>query len=57
MDHRARVLDIRSASGILSEMAEIGVHTDAAEWLADKSRVHPVRLEAVPGPAAALLKQ
>ncbi len=38
-------------------MAELGVHTDATQWLAAKARLHPVRLEAVSGPAAALLKQ
>lgn len=42
---------------MLVEMGELGVHAVAAEWLAAKTRVHPVRLERVPGPAAALLKQ
>jgi dihydropteroate synthase len=57
MDHRARVLDIRSQSEMTAEMAALGVHSAATGRLAEKARVHPVRLGSVPGPAAALLKQ
>lgn len=57
MSHRARVLDIRSEAEMVAEMAAVGVQSVATEWLAAKARVHPVRIEGVPGPAAALLKQ
>ncbi len=57
VNHRARVLEMQRRSQALSEMAAIGVHHEATEWLSDKARVYPVRLENVAGPAAALLKQ
>jgi dihydropteroate synthase len=57
MRYRARLLDITSGQEMLAEMAEIGVHAAATGWLAAKARTLPVRLERVPGPAAALLKQ
>jgi dihydropteroate synthase len=57
MKYRARVLDLQSGAEMLAEMGGIGVHPTAAGWLAEKARVHPVRLERVSGPAAALLKQ
>ncbi|MEA3400632.1 MAG: dihydropteroate synthase [Armatimonadota bacterium] len=57
MDHRPRVLDLRSASSLHHEMQAIGVDAAATEWLADRGRFRPVRLEGVAGPAAALLKQ
>ena len=34
MDHRARVLDIRSQSEMIAEMASLGVHSAATGWLA-----------------------
>ncbi|MGI5817197.1 MAG: dihydropteroate synthase [Armatimonadota bacterium] len=57
MKHRARVLELESGAELLAEMGRVGVHPTAAGWLAAKARVHPVRLEHVSGPAAALLKQ
>jgi dihydropteroate synthase len=57
MSHRARVLDAPTHHEMLAEMGRIGVHPVASGWLARKARVQPVRIEHVPGPAAALLKQ
>lgn len=57
MDHRARVLDLRRPQELRAEMAALGVHARAVDWLADKARFRAVRLENVDGRAAALLKQ
>jgi len=57
MDHRARVLELREPEALLAQMAALGVHAAATGWMADKARFRPVRLEAVDGRAAALLKQ
>ncbi|MFW5868493.1 MAG: dihydropteroate synthase [Armatimonadota bacterium] len=57
MIHRARVLSAGSHGEMLAEMGKIGVHPTAAGWMAQKARVQPVRVENVPGEAAALLKQ
>ncbi|MFW6437651.1 MAG: dihydropteroate synthase [Armatimonadota bacterium] len=57
MSHRARVLCAATYPEMLAEMGKIGVHPAAAGWMAQKARVQPVRIEGVPGEAAALLKQ
>ena len=55
--HYARVVDIRHASDALDEIAGIGVTPLATRWMADESVLRAVRLEAVSGRAASLLKQ
>ncbi len=57
MNHRARVLELRTPDELEREMQAIGVHTDATGWLADRARFRLVRLEGVDGRAAAILKQ
>lgn len=57
MKHRARVLDVSGRGAMIDEMGKIGVHPKAAPWMAAKALAHAVRVEHVPGPAAALLKQ
>ncbi len=57
MTHMARVLDIDCRPALVAEMEAVGVHAAAAGGLADKARLRPVRLEAVDGRVAALLKQ
>jgi dihydropteroate synthase len=51
------VLSAPDLTGAGEEMARIGVMRPAREWLASKTQVRVVRLEAVQGKAAALLKQ
>lgn len=57
MDHRARVLELRGPEALRAEMAALGVPEAFTGWMADRARFRPVRLEAVDGRAAALLKQ
>lgn len=57
MAHRARVLQMSDRDELLAEMEAIGVDPVATGWLADRASFRPVRLEAVDGRAAALLKQ
>ncbi|MBD3291733.1 MAG: dihydropteroate synthase [Armatimonadia bacterium] len=57
MSHRARVLDVPGRDAMVDEMGKVGVYPTAAPWMAAKARTHAVRVEGVPGPAAALLKQ
>lgn len=55
--HRARVLSIPIPAAAGEEIARIGVLRPAREWLANKTQTRAVRLENVPGKAAAILKQ
>lgn len=57
MDHRARVLELRGPEALRAEMAALGVPEAFTGWMAERARFRPVRLEAVDGRAAALLKQ
>jgi len=55
--HYARVVDIRHASDALTEITSIGATPAAARWMADEAVLRAIRLEAVSGRAASLLKQ
>ncbi len=57
MSHQARVLDLDGRDALLTEMRAVGVPPAAVEALADRARVRAVRVEAVHGRAAALLRQ
>ena len=55
--HYARVLDVRHVAEAEAEIAGVGATPEAVRWMADESVLRPVRLEAVSGRAANLLKQ
>ncbi len=55
--HYARVLDVRDASDALCEIATIGATPAATRWMAEESVLRAVRIEAVSGRAASILKQ
>ncbi|MGD9495449.1 MAG: dihydropteroate synthase [Armatimonadota bacterium] len=57
MSHRARVLDLQSPDELLAELRAVGVPPTALAALAERCRFRPVRLSAVDGRAAALLRQ
>jgi len=56
-NHYARVLDVRSNEEALAEIVGVGATPTASRWMADEATMRVVRLEAVSGRAASLLKQ
>jgi dihydropteroate synthase len=56
-NHYARVMDVRAAREALEEIVGVGATPTASRWMADEGAMRVVRLEAVSGRAASVLKQ
>jgi dihydropteroate synthase len=55
--HYARVLDLPDAAAAQQEIAAVGASAPAVPWMAAEATLRAVRLEAVGGRAASILKQ
>ncbi len=55
--YQPRVLSLATLEEARAEIAKLGLKSPALEWMADKAALRAVRIERVPGRAAALLKQ
>jgi dihydropteroate synthase len=55
--HHARVLDLRATHEALEEILAIGATPPASRWMAEEATMRVLRLEAVSGRAASILKQ
>ncbi|MBM3473958.1 MAG: dihydropteroate synthase [Armatimonadetes bacterium] len=56
-EHNARVMELGSAEEALAEIVGVGATAAASRWMADEATMRVVRLEAVSGRAASILKQ